>query len=88
MQEITLREHYPTAKVISYDDTPLAFVALRNGNVQAITQDDAKLVGLLGNLPAAQKPTLKSLRSASPKNIRALVSRKAKIASRLPLTIP
>ena len=55
VQEITLREHYPTAKVISYDDTPLAFVALRNGNVQAITQDDAKLVGLLGNLPAAQK---------------------------------
>ncbi|MFI0488409.1 MAG: ABC transporter substrate-binding protein [Yersinia sp. (in: enterobacteria)] len=55
VQEITLREHYPTAKVISYDDTPLAFTALRNGNVQAITQDDAKLVGLLGNLPAAQK---------------------------------
>ncbi|HEI8868777.1 TPA: ABC transporter substrate-binding protein [Serratia odorifera] len=55
VQEITLREHYPTAKVISYDDTPLAFVALRNGNVQAITQDDAKLVGLLGNLTPAQK---------------------------------
>jgi polar amino acid transport system substrate-binding protein len=55
VQEITLREHYPTAKVISYDDTPLAFTALRNGNVQAITQDDAKLVGLLGNLSAAQK---------------------------------
>ena len=49
MREITLRERFPTAKVISYDDTPLAFVALRNGNVQAITQDDAKLVGLLGN---------------------------------------
>lgn len=55
VQEITLREHYPTAKVISYDDTPVAFTALRNGNVQAITQDDAKLVGLLGNLPEAQK---------------------------------
>ncbi|CNC13047.1 putative periplasmic solute-binding protein [Yersinia pseudotuberculosis] len=55
VQEITLREHYPTAKVISYDDTPLAFTALRNGNVQAITQDDAKLVGLLGNIPEAQK---------------------------------
>lgn len=55
VQEITLRDNYPTAKVISYDDTPLAFAALRNGNVQAITQDDAKLVGLLGNLPAAQK---------------------------------
>ncbi|ENA1755251.1 ABC transporter substrate-binding protein [Yersinia ruckeri] len=55
VQEIILRDRYPTAKVISYDDTPLAFTALRNGNVQAITQDDAKLVGLLGNVPAAQK---------------------------------
>ncbi|AWK15245.1 ABC transporter substrate-binding protein [Candidatus Fukatsuia symbiotica] len=55
VQEITLREHYPMAKVISYDDTPIAFAALRNGNVQAITQDDAKLVGLLGNIPVAQK---------------------------------
>nr|WP_181573492.1 hypothetical protein [Photorhabdus laumondii] len=43
------REHYPTAKVIFYDDTSLAFAALRNGNVQAITQDDAKLAGLLAN---------------------------------------
>jgi len=55
VQEIYLREHYPTAKVISYDDTPLAFTALRNGNVDAITQDDAKLVGLLGNLSKEQK---------------------------------
>ncbi|MBD2820683.1 ABC transporter substrate-binding protein [Xenorhabdus sp. 42] len=55
VQEITLRERYPTVKVISYDDTPLAFAALRNGNVQAITQDDAKLVGLLANVPDAQK---------------------------------
>ncbi|MGL4860023.1 MAG: ABC transporter substrate-binding protein [Enterobacteriaceae bacterium] len=54
-QEITLREKYPTAKVISYDDTPFAFAALRNGSVQAITQDDAKLVGLLANLPEQQK---------------------------------
>ena len=55
VQEITLREQYPTAKVISYDDTPIAFTALRNGNVQAITQDDAKLIGLLANLPEALK---------------------------------
>ncbi|OTA20509.1 cystine transporter subunit [Xenorhabdus beddingii] len=55
VQEITLRDRYPTTKVISYDDTPLAFAALRNGNVQAITQDDAKLVGLLANVPEAQK---------------------------------
>lgn len=51
VQEITLREKYPSVKVISYDDTPIAFTALRNGNVQGITQDDAKLIGLLANLP-------------------------------------
>jgi len=49
--ESTLREKYPTAKVISYDDTPFALAALRNGNVQAITQDGTKLVALLANLP-------------------------------------
>ncbi|WMY94859.1 MAG: transporter substrate-binding domain-containing protein [Arsenophonus sp.] len=51
VQEIILRERYPHTKVISYDDTPFAFSALRNGNVHAITQDDAKLIGLLGTLP-------------------------------------
>lgn len=55
VQEVTLRERFPDTKVISYDDTPQAFAALRNGNVQAITQDDAKLVGLLGNLPEKVK---------------------------------
>lgn len=54
-QEITLREKYPHTKVISYDDTPLAFAALRNGNVDAITQDGAKLVGLLASLPNQQE---------------------------------
>ncbi|OCF92131.1 amino acid ABC transporter substrate-binding protein [Gilliamella sp. wkB7] len=55
VMEITLREKYPTAKVISYDDTPFAFAALRNGVVQAITQDDAKLIGLLANIPEEQR---------------------------------
>lgn len=55
VMEITLREKYPTAKVISYDDTPFAFAALRNGVVQAITQDDAKLIGLLANVPEQQR---------------------------------
>jgi len=55
VMEITLREQYPTARVISYDDTPFAFSALRNGVVQAITQDDAKLIGLLANVPAEQR---------------------------------
>jgi ABC-type amino acid transport/signal transduction systems, periplasmic component/domain len=55
VMEITLREKYPTAKVIAYDDTPFAFAALRNGVVQAITQDDAKLIGLLANVPEEQR---------------------------------
>lgn len=55
VMEITLREQYPSVKVISYDDTPFAFAALRNGVVQAITQDDAKLVGLLANVPVEQR---------------------------------
>lgn len=55
VMEITLREKYPTAKVISYDDTPFAFAALRNRVVQAITQDDAKLIGLLANVPEEQR---------------------------------
>lgn len=55
VMEITLREQFPSVKVISYDDTPFAFAALRNGVVQAITQDDAKLIGLLANVPAEQR---------------------------------
>jgi polar amino acid transport system substrate-binding protein len=53
--ESTLRQKYPTAKVISYDDTPFALTALRNGNVQAITQDGTKLVAILSNLPDKDK---------------------------------
>lgn len=49
--EINLKNLYPTATIITYDDTPFAFAALRNGNVQAITQDGPKLVGLLANVP-------------------------------------
>jgi polar amino acid transport system substrate-binding protein len=54
-QETLLREKYPETPVVAYDDTPLAFTALRNGNVQAITQDDAKLLGLLANAPDKAK---------------------------------
>lgn len=49
--EIVLRDKYPQARLIAYDDTPFAFTALRNGNVQAITQDGPKLIGLLANVP-------------------------------------
>jgi polar amino acid transport system substrate-binding protein len=54
-QEITLREKYPDTTVVAYDDTPLAFTALRNGNVQAISQDGSKLIALLGNAPDKAK---------------------------------
>lgn len=54
-QEITLRDKYPATKVVSYDDTPLAFAALRNGNVHAITQDGSKLAALLANAPDKDK---------------------------------
>lgn len=49
--EIVLRQKYPGATLVAYDDTPFAFTALRNGNVQAITQDGPKLIGLLANVP-------------------------------------
>ncbi|WP_186153176.1 ABC transporter substrate-binding protein [Burkholderia gladioli] len=53
--EIAVREQFPKATVVAYDDTPFAFAALRAGNVQAITQDGPKLVGLLANVPDKQK---------------------------------
>lgn len=55
VNEGVLREKFPGAKVVAYDDTPFAFTALRNGNVQAITQDGPKLIGLLANVPDKEK---------------------------------
>ncbi|WP_267358170.1 MULTISPECIES: ABC transporter substrate-binding protein [unclassified Methylobacterium] len=54
VNEIVLRRDFPKATVVAYDDTPFAFTALRNGNVQAITQDGPKLVGLLAKVPDRQ----------------------------------
>uniref|UniRef100_A0A8W7PG40 Solute-binding protein family 3/N-terminal domain-containing protein n=1 Tax=Anopheles coluzzii TaxID=1518534 RepID=A0A8W7PG40_ANOCL len=54
-QEIYLREKYSKTTVVAYDDTPLAFTALRNGNVQAISQDGSKLAALLANAPDKAK---------------------------------
>ncbi len=53
--EATLRQKYPNAQVVLFDDTPFALAALRNGNVQAITQDGSKLVAILGALPDKDK---------------------------------
>ncbi|WP_454255700.1 ABC transporter substrate-binding protein [Pseudomonas sp. Marseille-Q8238] len=55
VNEGVLREKFPGAKVVAYDDTPFAFTALRNGQVQAITQDGPKLIGLLANVPDKDK---------------------------------
>lgn len=53
--EQQVRAQFPNATIVAYDDTPFAFAALRAGNVQAITQDGPKLVGLLANVPDRSK---------------------------------
>jgi len=53
--EATLRGKYPDTKVVLYDDTPLGLAALRNGNIQAFTQDGSKLTAILASLPDKDK---------------------------------
>ena len=53
--ESNLRNNYPQTKVVLYDDSPFALAALRNGNVQAISQDGPKLVGLLATIKDKQE---------------------------------
>ncbi len=53
--EQALHQRFPQARVLSYDDIPLALTALRNGNVQAITQDSTILAGLLAEAPDKAK---------------------------------
>lgn len=53
--ETTLREKYPDTKVVLYDDTPLGLAALRNGNIQALSQDGTKLTAILATLPDKEK---------------------------------
>ncbi|ADO49695.1 ABC transporter substrate-binding protein [[Enterobacter] lignolyticus] len=49
--EQALHQRFPQSRVLAYDDIPLALTALRNGNVQAITQDSTILAGLLAGAP-------------------------------------
>lgn len=49
--EQALHQRFPQSRVLAYDDIPLALTALRNGNVQAITQDSTILAGLLSGAP-------------------------------------
>jgi len=53
--EQELHNRFPKSRVLSYDDIPLALSALRNGNVQAITQDITILAGLLDGAPDKAK---------------------------------
>ncbi|WP_213991838.1 ABC transporter substrate-binding protein [Sodalis sp. dw_96] len=53
--EQELHNRFPNARVLSYDDIPLALSALRSGNVQAITQDSTILTGLLDGAPDKAK---------------------------------
>ncbi len=55
VNEIVLRQQYPGATLVAFDDTPLAFAALANGSVQAISQDGPKLAGLLARVPDRDK---------------------------------
>lgn len=49
--ESNLRNNYPDVRVVLYDDSPFALAALRNGNVQAITNDGVKLTAQWNSLP-------------------------------------
>lgn len=53
--EQALHQRFPQSRVLAYDDIPLALTALRNGNVQAITQDSTILAGLLAGAPDKAK---------------------------------
>jgi polar amino acid transport system substrate-binding protein len=53
--ESNLRSNYPNVNVVLYDDSPFALAALRNGNVQAITNDGVKLTAQWGTLPDKEK---------------------------------
>lgn len=54
-EEQEVRQAFPNANVLSYDEISQALVALRNGNVQVITQDGALLAGLLAKAPDKAK---------------------------------
>ena len=53
--EQNIKQRFPQARVISYDDLPAAFTALRAGRVQAVTQDASVLVGILAAAPDRQR---------------------------------
>jgi len=54
-EEQEIRSTFPNAHVLAFDEISLALTALRNGNVQVITQDGALLAGLLAKTPDRAK---------------------------------
>jgi polar amino acid transport system substrate-binding protein len=53
--EQNVRQRFPSARVISYDDLPAALTALRTDRVEAVTQDGAVLAGILALAPDRQR---------------------------------
>jgi len=53
--ENQLKTLFPNVKAVSFDDLPLAFAALRAGNVQALTQDGSILIDALARSPDKAK---------------------------------
>lgn len=49
--EQNVKTAIPSAKVLSFDDYPQAFLALQQGKVQAVTTDEAILAGILAKAP-------------------------------------
>ena len=49
--EINVKRALPSATVLSFDDYPQAFLALRQRRIAAITTDEAILVGILAKAP-------------------------------------
>jgi polar amino acid transport system substrate-binding protein len=53
--EQNIKKALPAATVLTYDDYPQAFLALQQGEVQAVTTDEAILAGMLAKSPQKDK---------------------------------
>ena len=62
--EQNVKRAVPSATVLSFDDYPQAFLALRQGRVAAITTDEAILAGILAKAPSMPAYEIPALRIA------------------------
>ncbi|MBT9613560.1 MAG: transporter substrate-binding domain-containing protein, partial [Burkholderiales bacterium] len=60
--EQNVKRAVPSATVLSFDDYPQAFLALRQGRVAAITTDEAILAGILAKAPDKSAYEIPALR--------------------------